>query len=173
MTHVLSENAVMYFNAGTYAAPTWTEISNIKDVTLNLEGSEVDVSTRASGGWTENVQGLCKYEVSIRVTLHLYIYLATQCNCSSSYTITCNDWPDHADRKLSECIDRWPCTCQMGMSVSQSASHHLCICACYHMQALILAVAAPMSTEPSSHDCHCAHLEVSSSPCRLPGSVFT
>ena len=58
MAHVLSENAVLYYNAGTYAAPTWTEITNCKDVTLGLEGSEVDVSTRAGNGWTESVQGL-------------------------------------------------------------------------------------------------------------------
>ena len=67
MTHVLSENACLYYNAATYGAPTWTLIDNIKDVTLNLEGSEVDVSTRASGGWTENVQGLLTASVDFNL----------------------------------------------------------------------------------------------------------
>jgi hypothetical protein len=58
MSHVLSENACLYLNSGTYGAPSWTEVTNAKDVTLGLEGSEVDVSTRAGQGWTESVQGL-------------------------------------------------------------------------------------------------------------------
>ena len=58
MSHVLSENAKLYYNAGTYASPTWTVINNIKDVTLNLDKDEVDVTTRGSGGFKEYVDGL-------------------------------------------------------------------------------------------------------------------
>lgn len=67
INHVLAESCVLYYNAGTYAVPTWTAIENIKDVTLGLEGSAVDVSTRASGGWTENVQGLLSASISFNL----------------------------------------------------------------------------------------------------------
>ena len=50
MAHVLSENAKLYYNSGSYASPTWVEICNVKDVTLSLEKDEVDVTTRCSGG---------------------------------------------------------------------------------------------------------------------------
>lgn len=58
MAHVLSENAKLYRNTGTNAAPTWNEIPNVKDLTLSMEKDETDVTTRASGGWKEFVDGL-------------------------------------------------------------------------------------------------------------------
>jgi predicted secreted protein len=41
----------LYRNTGTYDAPAWVELSNVKDLTLNLEKGEADVTTRANGGW--------------------------------------------------------------------------------------------------------------------------
>jgi len=38
----------LYRNAGSYASPTWTEITNCLDLTLTLDGEKVDFSTRAS-----------------------------------------------------------------------------------------------------------------------------
>ncbi|MEZ6097169.1 MAG: hypothetical protein R3C03_23590 [Pirellulaceae bacterium] len=32
----LGMDAKFYRNTGTYASPVWTEVSNVKDVTLNL-----------------------------------------------------------------------------------------------------------------------------------------
>ena len=58
MAHVLAEDAKLYYNTGTYASPTWSEISNVKDLTLNLDKDETDVTTRASGGFKEFVDGL-------------------------------------------------------------------------------------------------------------------
>lgn len=58
MAHVLSENAKLYYNTGTYAAPVWSLINNVKDLTLSLEKDEVDVTTRGSGGFKEYVDGL-------------------------------------------------------------------------------------------------------------------
>lgn len=58
MSHVLSENAKLYRNTGTHATPTWNEIANVKDLTLNMDKDETDVTTRASGGWKEFVDGL-------------------------------------------------------------------------------------------------------------------
>jgi len=58
MAHVLSENAKFYRNSGSYGSPTWDLISNVKDLTLNLDKDETDVTTRASGGFKEFVDGL-------------------------------------------------------------------------------------------------------------------
>jgi len=51
----LGMDAKLYRNTGTYAAPTWVEVSNVKDVTLNLEKGEADVTTRANAGWRATV----------------------------------------------------------------------------------------------------------------------
>ena len=49
---VLGLNGKAYRNVGgTYAAPTWSLIDNIRDVTLNLEKGEADVTTRGAQGW--------------------------------------------------------------------------------------------------------------------------
>jgi len=51
----LGMDAKLYRNTGTYAAPVWVEVSNVKDVTLNLEKGEADVTTRANAGWRATV----------------------------------------------------------------------------------------------------------------------
>ena len=47
----LGLDAKLYRNTGTHPAPAWNEIENVKDVTLNLEAGEADVTTRANQGW--------------------------------------------------------------------------------------------------------------------------
>jgi hypothetical protein len=54
----LGLDARLYRNTGTYAAPVWNEIKNVKDVTLNLEAGEADVTTRANAGWRATVATL-------------------------------------------------------------------------------------------------------------------
>ncbi len=45
-------DAKLYFcAAGIGGTPTWTELSNVKNVTLNLTKGEADVTTRANNGW--------------------------------------------------------------------------------------------------------------------------
>ena len=51
MSEVLGMNAKLYRNTGTYGTPTWNEITNVRDVTLNMDTEEADVSTRANAGW--------------------------------------------------------------------------------------------------------------------------
>lgn len=51
MSVKLGLDAKLYRNTGTYVAPVWVEIKNVKDVTLNLEAGEADVSTRGNEGW--------------------------------------------------------------------------------------------------------------------------
>lgn len=58
MAHVLAEDAKLYYNTGTYGTPTWTEITNVKDLTLSLEKDEIDLTTRGSNGFKEFADGL-------------------------------------------------------------------------------------------------------------------
>jgi len=45
-------DAKLYRNtATTYDTPTWSEIKGVRDLTLNLEKGEADVTTRGSAGW--------------------------------------------------------------------------------------------------------------------------
>ena len=55
MTTRLGMDAKLYRNTGTSESPTWTEVSNVKDLTLSLEKGEADVTTRANGGWRATV----------------------------------------------------------------------------------------------------------------------
>ena len=55
----LGFEAKLYFCvAGIGGTPTWTELKNVKDVSLNIEASEADVTTRANGGHKAVVGGL-------------------------------------------------------------------------------------------------------------------
>ena len=55
MSVKLGMDAKLYRNTGTYETPDWEEITNAKDVTLNLEKGEADVTTRANSGWRATV----------------------------------------------------------------------------------------------------------------------
>ena len=48
---LLGMNAKIYQGAAGADLATLTEMSNVKDVTLNLEAGEADVTTRANQGW--------------------------------------------------------------------------------------------------------------------------
>jgi len=49
----LGYQAKAYINTSTTGTPSWTEISIIRNVTLNLEKGEADVTTRGAKGWKE------------------------------------------------------------------------------------------------------------------------
>lgn len=44
----------LYRNTGNYATPTWNEIPNVKDLTINLDKASADVTTRGNNGWRAN-----------------------------------------------------------------------------------------------------------------------
>ena len=54
----LGLDAKLYRNTGTYESPTWVEMTNVKDLTLNLESGEADVTTRGAAGWRATVATL-------------------------------------------------------------------------------------------------------------------
>lgn len=51
MSYKLGMECKLYRNTGTYGSPVWVEIDNARDVTLNLEKGEADLTTRANDGW--------------------------------------------------------------------------------------------------------------------------
>jgi len=55
MGYKLGMDCKLYYDstplAGTPDTGSWTEIDNAKDVTLNLETGEADITTRANNGW--------------------------------------------------------------------------------------------------------------------------
>lgn len=55
---VMGFAAKLYRNTGTYAVPIWTLIDEVKDNTLTFEADEVDVTTRAGGGFRQTEPGL-------------------------------------------------------------------------------------------------------------------
>lgn len=54
----LGMEAKLYRNSGLYATPTWDELQNVKDLTLNLEAGEADVTTRGNAGWRATIATL-------------------------------------------------------------------------------------------------------------------
>jgi hypothetical protein len=57
MGHKLGMNCKLYYSSTLLTQQngpgqaTWNEISNVKDLTLNLETGEADITTRANNGW--------------------------------------------------------------------------------------------------------------------------
>ena len=47
--------AKLYRNTATYETPTWALVPNVKDLTLNLEKGQADVTTRANSGWKASI----------------------------------------------------------------------------------------------------------------------
>jgi hypothetical protein len=59
MSVKLGMEAKLYFKDGGVAGVgEWGELTNVKDVTLNLETGEADVTTRANAGWKATVATL-------------------------------------------------------------------------------------------------------------------
>ena len=49
------EAKLYYCAAGIGGTPTWTELTNVKNVTLGLQKGEADVTTRANNRWKATV----------------------------------------------------------------------------------------------------------------------
>jgi hypothetical protein len=45
----LGRNGKLYYNAGTYGSPTWTEVTLVRDVTTNLDSEVADADHRGAG----------------------------------------------------------------------------------------------------------------------------
>jgi len=47
-----------YYNTGTWVSPSWSEIALSRDLTLNMQRAEADVSNRAGGGFKQFLAAL-------------------------------------------------------------------------------------------------------------------
>lgn len=52
------EAKLYYKSGGVGGSGSWTELDNVKDLTLNLETGEADVTTRGNQGWRATVATL-------------------------------------------------------------------------------------------------------------------
>lgn len=60
MARKLGLQGKLYRNTGTYASPTWVEITNVRNLTLSVEKGEADLSVRGGNGWETIVATLKK-----------------------------------------------------------------------------------------------------------------
>ena len=70
----LGYQAKAYINTATSGTPAWTEIDIIRNVTLNLEKGEADVTTRGAQGWKEVLPTLKEVSIDTEIvwdTTHL------------------------------------------------------------------------------------------------------
>ncbi len=67
MAFVLGKDCKLYRNTGSYGTPAWNEIPNCKDLTLNLETSEADVTTRGNNGWEAVVAALNRGSIDFQM----------------------------------------------------------------------------------------------------------
>jgi hypothetical protein len=55
----IGSEAKLYFcTEGIGGSPAWTEVTNVKDLTLNIAKGEADVSRRGGGGWKATIGAL-------------------------------------------------------------------------------------------------------------------
>jgi len=66
-TFILGKDAKIYQGAAGAELATMTEMANVRDVTLNLEAGEADVTTRGNSGWRATAPTLrectCEFEM--------------------------------------------------------------------------------------------------------------
>jgi len=78
MSFRLGLDAKLYLNTATYESPTWSEVDAARDVTLNLEAGEADVTRRGSAGWRETMAALKDASVEFEL-----VYDTTDSNCTA------------------------------------------------------------------------------------------
>jgi hypothetical protein len=61
------EAKLLYKAGGQAGGGAWTALNNVRDVTLNLEAGEADVTTRANAGWRAIVQTLKEASVEFEM----------------------------------------------------------------------------------------------------------
>ena len=61
------EAKLFYKVGGQGGAGDWTELANVRDVTLSLEAGEADVTTRANSGWRATVATLREASVEFEM----------------------------------------------------------------------------------------------------------
>lgn len=60
-------NAKLYRNTGSYGSPTWTEIVNVRDLSMDIDLDESDGSIRGGGGFAYSEPTLMKIAVNFNM----------------------------------------------------------------------------------------------------------
>jgi hypothetical protein len=63
----LGLNAKLYRNTGTFAMPTWVEVTNVQDLELSDDMTEFDASIRGGGGFSEAEPTLRNLELTFNM----------------------------------------------------------------------------------------------------------
>jgi len=69
MGAVLGVNCKAYRNddLADYDAPDWVEVTKLRDVSINVEAAEADMSSRAGAGWEEILPSLRKATIETEI----------------------------------------------------------------------------------------------------------
>lgn len=67
MTIRIGLKSKLYRNTGTYSTPTWDEVTNVKDLTLNMGANKAGAATRGNGGWDAVVPTVKQAELSFEM----------------------------------------------------------------------------------------------------------
>ena len=64
-TATVGKDYLLYVNVGTVPAPTWQIVGGQRSASLALKADEIDVSNKASGGWTAKLAGLKSWSIDL------------------------------------------------------------------------------------------------------------
>lgn len=63
----LGKDAVLYLNAGSYGAPFLVPVENVRDLRMDLDVGEVDVSPRDFGGWAASARTIRRVAIDFNM----------------------------------------------------------------------------------------------------------
>ena len=94
----LGMEAKLYFcAAGIAGTPTWTELANVKNLTLSLQKGEADGTTRANNGWKATIgtlkEGSIEFEMVWKPSDAGFAAMKTSFFTNSAIGIACMDGP--------------------------------------------------------------------------------
>ena len=64
-TATVGKDYLLYVNIGTVAAPTWQVVGGQKGASLAMKADDIDVSNKASGGWSAKLAGLKSWSIDL------------------------------------------------------------------------------------------------------------
>jgi hypothetical protein len=67
---ILGFNCKLYRNTSTYESPSWNEIPNCETVEAPIEFTDIEVSSRAGGGWKQHEPGMG--DIGFTLTMPVY-----------------------------------------------------------------------------------------------------
>jgi hypothetical protein len=69
---VAGVNGKLYWNTADADAPIWSLVSNVRDVEIPLDFTDVDISGRYGGGWKQHEPALADLSLSLTMLYDPY-----------------------------------------------------------------------------------------------------